>query len=57
MCASLGVGSEIAEWMLAAGDGEKGSARGPEHREERTLGIKLVVRKCLGNSRARHNLV
>lgn len=57
MCASLGVGSEIAEWMLAAGDGEKGSARGPEHREKRTLGIKLVVRKCLGNSRARHNLV
>lgn len=48
MCPSLGVGGEIAERMLAAGGGEKGSPGGPEHREKRTLGIKLVVRKGLG---------
>lgn len=55
LAASVGVGSEMAEW-LTDGDEEKGSQPEILSREKRAPGLKLVVRKCLANSRASQRL-
>lgn len=57
LAASLGVGCEMPEWMLAPGDGEKGGQPEILNREKRVPGIKLVVRQCMRNSSSGHSLV
>lgn len=56
LAASVGVGSEMAEWLRTAGDEEKGSQPEILSREKRAPGLKLVVRKCSANSRASQSL-
>lgn len=56
LAASVGVGSEMAEWLLTDGDEEKGSQPEILSRDKRAPGLKLVVRKCLANLRASQRL-
>lgn len=56
LAASVGVGSEMAEWLPTDGDEEKGSQPEILSREKRAPGLKLVVRKCLANLRASQSL-
>lgn len=56
LAASVGVGNEMAEWLPTDGDEEKGSQPEILSREKRAPGLKLVVRKCLANSRASQSL-